>query len=120
MVNQLVKHFHFVSGIAKVRATEFITELSYKGSICTKDCSGHKAGDEWSQAHDDTRAYTPSRSFNNGTLINYSAANNTRGAGRGGKIAGQLSPTADAERKRKARAQRRVKPPEPVSQPDPV
>lgn len=120
MVNQPVKHFRFVSGIAKVRANEFITELQYRGSVCTKDCSGHKAGDEWSQAHDDTRAYTPSRSFNNGTLINYSAANNTRGAGRGGKIAGQLSPTADAERKRKARALRKVKPPEPVAQPNPV
>lgn len=47
---------------------EQLNELSFMGSQCTKDCSGHRAGYEWYKR----RGYEPaswSRSFNNGAAI---------------------------------------------------
>jgi pyrimidine deaminase RibD-like protein len=47
-----------------------LEELSFLGSPCTKDCSGHRAGYYWSQARAGTK--TPnswSQSFNNGAEL---------------------------------------------------
>lgn len=47
---------------------EQIDELTFKGSPCTIDCSGHRAGYEWYQR----KRRTPnswSNSFNNGAAI---------------------------------------------------
>ena len=48
---------------------EQLDELSFKGSPCTKDCSGHRAGYEWSQRRGGVDAASWSRSFNNGAAI---------------------------------------------------
>ena len=58
---------------------EIIAELSFHGSKCTQDCSGHKAGFSWEKKHNqNVRQQTPSNSFNNGTQI----ATDMRGKGR--------------------------------------
>lgn len=47
---------------------EKLDELSFMGSQCTKDCSGHRAGYEWYKR----KGYEPaswSNSFNNGAAI---------------------------------------------------
>ena len=47
-----------------------ITEASFMGRPCTKDCSGHRAGWEWEQKNQtNQKSQTPSTSFNNGTDI---------------------------------------------------
>ena len=47
-----------------------LEQLTYFGSPCTQDCSGHKAGRTWElKKNKNTRANTPSNSFNNGTEI---------------------------------------------------
>jgi hypothetical protein len=46
-----------------------IDELTFKGSPCTKDCSGHRAGYEWSQRKGGVDAASWSRSFNNGAAL---------------------------------------------------
>ena len=46
-----------------------LNELSFKGSPCTKDCSGHRAGYEWSQRKGGVDAASWSRSFNNGAAL---------------------------------------------------
>lgn len=48
---------------------ELLTELTFRGSPCTKDCSGHRAGYDWGQKHPGVVANGPSNSFNNGTAI---------------------------------------------------
>jgi hypothetical protein len=48
---------------------EHLDELSFKGSPCTKDCSGHRAGYEWSQRKGGVDAASWSRSFNNGAAL---------------------------------------------------
>lgn len=48
---------------------EQLDELTFKGSPCTKDCSGHRAGYEWSQRKGGVQAASWSRSFNNGAAI---------------------------------------------------
>ena len=51
-----------------VRPIQQINELSFMGSQCTKDCSGHRAGYEWYKR----KGYEPaswSNSFNNGAAI---------------------------------------------------
>lgn len=48
---------------------EQLDELSFKGSPCTKDCSGHRAGYEWSQRRGGVHSASWSRSFNNGAAI---------------------------------------------------
>ena len=47
-----------------------LDELSFLGSPCTKDCSGHRAGYEWSRARGGVDANSPfSPSFNNGARL---------------------------------------------------
>ena len=48
---------------------EELNELSFLGSPCTKDCSGHRAGYEWSQRRGGKVPYSPSQSFNNGAAL---------------------------------------------------
>lgn len=47
-----------------------LNELTFHGRLCTKDCSGHKAGWEWERKNQTNHVrQTPSASFNNGTEI---------------------------------------------------
>lgn len=47
-----------------------LNELTFMGSQCTKDCSGHRAGYAWSQARGGVTANSPwSPSFNKGSAI---------------------------------------------------
>ena len=47
-----------------------LEELSFLGSPCTKDCSGHRAGYAWSQARAGTKVPNSwSQSFNNGAEL---------------------------------------------------
>lgn len=46
-----------------------LNELTFKGSPCTKDCSGHRAGYEWSQRKGGVDAASWSPSFNNGAAL---------------------------------------------------
>lgn len=61
-----------------MRAAEFVTEkrrlkklreLSFLGSPCTKDCSGHRAGYAWSLARGGRSAASWSNSFNKGAEL---------------------------------------------------
>jgi hypothetical protein len=57
---------HMVIGI---KGAEPLRELSFMGSQCTKDCSGHRAGYAWSRARGRTHAASWSDSFNKGAAI---------------------------------------------------
>ena len=47
-----------------------LNELSFLGSQCTKDCSGHRAGYAWSRARGGRQGNSPfSPSFNNGAQL---------------------------------------------------
>lgn len=46
-----------------------LDELTFLGSPCTKDCSGHRAGYNWSRARGGVRAASWSPSFNNGAAL---------------------------------------------------
>jgi hypothetical protein len=47
-----------------------LNELSFLGSTCTKDCSGHRAGYAWSQSKGGRVANSPfSPSFNKGSQL---------------------------------------------------
>jgi len=46
-----------------------LDELSFLGSPCTKDCSGHRAGYAWSKARGNRNAASHSNSFNNGARL---------------------------------------------------
>lgn len=48
---------------------EILSELTFGGSRCTKDCSGHKAGYRWALRKGATSANSKSLSFNNGVAI---------------------------------------------------
>ena len=49
---------------------EQLDELSFLGSPCTKDCSGHRAGYAWSQSKGGQVANSPfSPSFNKGSQL---------------------------------------------------
>jgi hypothetical protein len=49
---------------------EKLDELSFLGSPCTKDCSGHRAGYEWSARKGNIPGNSPySPSFNNGANL---------------------------------------------------
>jgi hypothetical protein len=48
---------------------ENLMELTFHGSQCTRDCSGHKAGYAWSQARGGVAANSHSPSFNKGADI---------------------------------------------------
>lgn len=85
-----------------MRANEFITELEFHGSQCTKDCSGHRAGYKWSNDRGGiSDPASPSPSFVKGSNIAV-RKRQARPQG-GGKIPGYVSQTASAVRKRAAR-----------------
>lgn len=48
---------------------EIINELTFGGSRCTKDCSGHKAGYRWALRKNANSANSKSPSFNAGVKI---------------------------------------------------
>jgi hypothetical protein len=51
-------------------AEQQLDELSFLGSECTKDCSGHRAGYEWSKSKGGKVAQSPfSPSFNTGSQL---------------------------------------------------
>lgn len=58
-----------------MRAWEFVMEirklkeLTFKGSVCTKDCSGHRAGYAWSQRNGGRSPKSWSPSFNKGAAL---------------------------------------------------
>jgi hypothetical protein len=63
-----------IQALCKAFANTFLStklnELSFLGSECTKDCSGHRAGYEWSRARGGVDANSPfSPSFNNGARL---------------------------------------------------
>jgi hypothetical protein len=49
--------------------TEQLDELTFLGSPCTKDCSGHRAGYRWSKDRANRTASSWSQSFNNGAAL---------------------------------------------------
>jgi hypothetical protein len=50
-------------------AEEQLDELTFRGSQCTKDCSGHAAGYEWSKRKGGVDAASWSPSFNKGATL---------------------------------------------------
>lgn len=86
-------------------------ELSFMGSQCTKDCSGHRAGYKWSLDRGGVEnPASPSQSFVNGSNIGARQIQNnkqkrTQG---GGKIKGYQSQSQAAIRKREQRAAART------------
>lgn len=78
------------------------TGLTFMGSPCTKDCSGHQAGYKWSLDRNGRVANGHSNSFNNGTNIAADVSKKRKQGG--GKLPGYVSQTKDAIRKRAARA----------------
>lgn len=48
---------------------EQLDELTFRGSQCTKDCSGHRAGYEWSKRKGGVDAASWSPSFNKGAAL---------------------------------------------------
>jgi len=50
-------------------AAQHLQELSFLGSPCTKDCSGHRAGYEWSKRKGLRQAQSWSPSFNKGAAL---------------------------------------------------
>lgn len=66
-----------------MKLNEISEQLTFFGSPCTKDCSGHRAGYEWQKTHSHVpNAYHPS--FNNGAAISRdhsSAGRNTISTG---------------------------------------
>ena len=51
-------------------STEKLDELSFLGSECTKDCSGHRAGYDWSKRKGLKPGNSPySPSFNKGAAL---------------------------------------------------
>ena len=52
-----------------IKGPEQLRELSFLGSPCTKDCSGHRAGYAWSNRHGGIDAASWSQSFNNGAAL---------------------------------------------------
>jgi hypothetical protein len=86
---------------------ENLQELSFMGSTCTKDCSGHRAGYKWSLDRGGVQnPASASQSFVNGSNIGY-RAQHQRAQG-GGKRAGYVSQTDQAKAKRMARLNKGV------------
>ena len=48
---------------------EQLDELTFLGSPCTKDCSGHRAGYRWSKGRGNIHSASWSQSFNNGAAL---------------------------------------------------
>lgn len=57
------------SMVIGVKGKNSLQELSFLGSECTKDCSGHRAGYEWSGRHGNIHAASWSPSFNKGAAL---------------------------------------------------
>jgi hypothetical protein len=58
-----------------MKIAELLTELTFMGHTCTKDCSGHAAGYAYAQAKGlKAPTKTPSKSFDFGTGIATKAA----------------------------------------------
>lgn len=57
---------HMVIG---VRGDQPLQELTFRGSQCTKDCSGHRAGYEWSNSRSGRVPNSWSPSFNKGAWL---------------------------------------------------
>jgi hypothetical protein len=56
-----------------MKIRELLSELTFHGSQCTRDCSGHRAGWYWARKHKLAQAAQcngTSNSFNNGCSIN--------------------------------------------------
>ena len=52
-----------------IKGREQLRELQFLGSTCTKDCSGHRAGYEWSKRKGLVHAASWSPSFNKGAAL---------------------------------------------------
>lgn len=52
-----------------MKLIDLLNERGFMGSLCTKDCSGHRAGYAWSKARGGKRANSWSPSFNNGAAL---------------------------------------------------
>ncbi len=52
-----------------MKISEVLTELSFHGRKCTKDCSGHMAGYAWAKQHPNAVANSHSPSFNGGAEV---------------------------------------------------
>jgi hypothetical protein len=57
------------AGRSKHDEDQQLDELSFLGSQCTKDCSGHRAGYAWSQINNPTIPNSWSPSFNKGAAL---------------------------------------------------
>ena len=57
------------SMVIGVKGREQLRELQFLGSTCTKDCSGHRAGYEWSKRKGLVHAASWSPSFNKGAAL---------------------------------------------------
>ena len=57
------------SMVIGVKGAEQLDELSFLGSQCTKDCSGHRAGYAWSARKGNVHAASHSPSFNKGAAL---------------------------------------------------
>jgi hypothetical protein len=86
-----------------MKISDILNELTFMGSQCTKDCSGHRAGYKWSLERGGQQAASRSNSFNNGAAIGVQQTQ--RRPQGGGKIPGFTSQTANAVRKRTQRLQ---------------
>jgi hypothetical protein len=69
-----------------MRIKDIVTELDFMGSPCTKDCSGHMAGYDWSMNRGGSQAASRSNSFNNGAGIAVNVLNQRRRKKRTKKI----------------------------------
>ena len=58
----------FVRRVRKKKESQ-LDELTFRGSQCTKDCSGHRAGYEWSKVKGGRDAASWSPSFNKGAWL---------------------------------------------------
>lgn len=53
-----------------MRIHELLVELSFQGSLCTKDCSGHAAGYQWAMKNQKApMGASTSPSFNSGSAV---------------------------------------------------
>ena len=57
------------SMVIGIRGREQLSELQFLGSTCTKDCSGHRAGYNWSKRKGLVHAASWSPSFNKGAAL---------------------------------------------------
>jgi pyrimidine deaminase RibD-like protein len=60
---------HMFASTFMAHEAEQLDELSFLGSPCTKDCSGHRAGYRWSKDRGNIHAASWSQSFNNGAAL---------------------------------------------------